>query len=109
MDLHLNKKFFNDKTTFFNTAVTISHELRHLWQVGCKNSVEALAEYTTSDKVADIRAYNEQELEIDAWAWATYMMELQYGVHPTFDKISPEYTKQVLQRADVIKAEMQKG
>lgn len=102
VDLHLNKKFFNEKTTFFDAAVVLAHEFRHFWQV---LNTKQSGNYKTSDEAADIREYNEQELEVDAWAWAVYIMQQQYGVYPTFDSISPEYTALVMKRAAEIKNE----
>lgn len=108
VELHLNKKMFTKETPFFNVAIAISHELRHYWQLLYKNGYEALKCYKTSDNAKSIHEYNEQELELDAWAWACYIMRREFnGAHPTFDFMGEGYTKKVLSLSEQIRMSME--
>lgn len=104
-ELHLNEEVFTKTTPFWKVAVAISHELRHFWQLLYKNGYELLKGYKTSDKADSIKEYNEQELEIDAWAWVCYVMQKFFGEYPTFDFMGNGYTEKVLARAEQIKKE----
>ena len=98
VEMRLSKSYFNNDTPFFLAAVTIAHELRHFWQM---LNIER-PPYFKSNNVT-IKEYNEQDLELDAWAWASYIMQREYGVYPTFDFLGEEYTQKVLSLADAIK------
>lgn len=109
IELHLNNSLKWKDMPFEEAALVISHELRHLWQILTPGqSGSRLKSYKTSDKTESIEQYNEQELEVDAWAWASYMMQRELaGIYPTFDFIGEDYTKKVLERAKEIKIEIE--
>lgn len=108
MELHLNEAVFTNTTPFWKVALALSHELRHFWQLIYKNGYEALKGYKTSDIATSVNEYNEQELELDAWAWTCYIMQRTFdGSHPTFDFMGDGYTEKVLAIAEQIKKEME--
>ena len=59
-------------------------------------------DYQTSDET-DIHAYNSQELEIDAWAWATVAVVQNVGEIPDFtNALGTELHDEILKRAETL-------
>lgn len=107
-ELHLNEAVFTKAIPFWKAAIAISHELRHFWQLFYDKGYTVIRGYKTSDELKSLKEYNEQELELDAWAWACYVTQREFdGAYPTFDFMGKDYTKKVLERAEQIKKEME--
>ena len=84
--LHVNEKyleFFQDDK--FQAWLAISHEIRHIWQIQQKKLAQSLKKYERSDK-RSMQEYNDQDLEIDAWAWATIVVNEKLQLRPLFSK-----------------------
>jgi hypothetical protein len=76
---------FRDKWIERNDLIALflclSHECRHIWQTECTafKSYKPRAELSLKD-------YNNQFEEIDAWAWASLIIEINFNVRPTLEK-----------------------
>lgn len=66
----------------FEIWLTFSHECRHLWQ----NAQGETDDYIIRLKT-DLKNYNFQPLEIDAWAWCVFVSQKNFGIIPVFEKI----------------------
>lgn len=66
--------------------ICISHECRHIWQARNHEWNNEFMSYKSSD-IIDQKKYNAQLPEIDAWAWAAYFMNKQFGINLEFNKI----------------------
>ena len=87
------------KNNEFERWLTISHEMRHLWQIVNGKGMQG---YETSDR-ASILNYNEQELELDAWAWATVAVVQNVGEVPDFTKpLGKALHDEILKRAETL-------
>ena len=99
VELHVNRDYLRMFETDEPQAwLAISHEMRHFWQIV---NGSALCDYETSDQT-DIETYNAQDLELDAWAWASYVLQNVFGLYPTFDFLGDGYTEKVLDRTKEI-------
>lgn len=80
----------------------LSHELRHCFQMQKKEIWEKeLKKYKTSNLLS-LNEYNEQLMEIDAWAWAFIMCRKLFRVKLTFEPFSEELKNRIYERADFI-------
>lgn len=78
----------------------VSHEMRHAWQI--KNGWKFNC-YKQSDELAR-GEYNDQDAEVDAWAWASVVYEKLVGNAPQLEKIfSCELIEKIKQRKSDIK------
>lgn len=100
-ELHLNTKYFNKNTKEYDCWITVSHELRHLWQMKSTLGQDSFSAYEQSNLLS-IKEYNEQELEVDAWAWAFIMAIQVFGNYPDLDFLGEGYTEKVLEKAQEI-------
>lgn len=67
------------------------HELRHVWQI--KNNKEMyFSNYKTIDMLNSVDEYNLQLAELDANAYAGYIMQKCFGLTPLYKGL-PEYIK----------------
>lgn len=106
LELHLNRRYVSGSVEIWQLFVLISHEMRHVWQILNREQNDPLNGYKTSDNATSVKEYNEQELELDAWAWACYMAQRNFnGAYPTFDFMGEGYTEKVLARAEQIAQE----
>ena len=69
----------------FDMLFSITHELRHCWQM--KNKPEMLNEYRESQNLT-VEQYNLQPAEIDANAFACAIMVDFFGLKPLFNGLS---------------------
>ena len=80
--------------------LTLSHEIRHLWQV--RHKANDLDGYRQSGEL-DVRTYNEQDLEIDAWAWSAIAVAQVLGGIPDFENLfGKDVAKKIFERAKKI-------
>lgn len=72
----------------YDLWLDFSHEIRHCWQMqaGDENFRHKLNLYKSSDEL-EIEDYNGQEMEIDAWAWAVFVMEKKLKVRPLLEEL----------------------
>lgn len=109
VELHLNREYLSNNADLWQIFLIISHEMRHVWQILNRGQNDPLNGYKTSDNTTSIKEYNEQEMELDAWAWACYMAQRNFnGAYPTFDFMGNGYTEKVLTRAEQIAQEFDK-
>lgn len=73
-------------TNIPDTLFALAHEMRHLWQID-NNRFDVQA-YVESG--ASLDDYSKQEVEIDANAYAVYVVSQILGAVPTFEKYSAE-------------------
>lgn len=90
----------------FECWLAISHEMRHLWQIVNGKSLQG---YQTSDRIS-LASYNEQELEIDAWAWATVAVVQNVGKLPDYKQaLGESLHKAIFDRAEEILCELKEN
>ena len=85
--IYLRKKDIADPDYLF----AIVHELRHVWQIKTDKE-KYFANYKTIDMLNSIEEYNLQPAELDANAYAGYIMQLYFGLTPLYKGL-PEYIK----------------
>lgn len=94
------------KNNEFECWLAISHEMRHLWQIVNGKSLQG---YQTSDRIS-LASYNEQELEIDAWAWATVAVVQNVGKLPDYKQaLGESLHKAIFDRAEEILCELKEN
>lgn len=76
--------------SFLDIVFAITHELRHVYQ----HRKGLLHSYKVRENI-DVESYNNQELEVDAHAFALLMIERYLGVTPDSPQLN---TKEILQR-----------
>lgn len=76
--------------SFLDIVFAITHELRHVYQ----HRKGLLHSYKARENI-DVESYNNQELEVDAHAFALLMIERYLGVTPDSPQLN---TKEILQR-----------
>lgn len=103
--LHVNEKYLKElKTDAAQAWLTVSHEMRHLWQLANGATLDG---YATSDNV-DTKAYNAQDLEVDAWAWATIAVVQNVGVSPDFkNALGEQLHNAIMKRASCLLEEIE--
>lgn len=71
----------------FDLFFAISHELRHVWQMK-KHKEIFFKSYHPREEFKNVNDYNMQLAEIDANAFAAFIIEECFGVHPLFKGFS---------------------
>ena len=84
---------------------TCAHELRHFWQM--QERPDLLEGYRRINECADQNDYNLQAAEIDANAFALWLMLSGFGITPLFSGLSDDVKKIIRARADEIAREME--
>lgn len=74
-----------------DTYFAIAHELRHAWQIA--NGID-LSDYETVGTLS-VKEYNLQEAEIDANAYAYWIMVNWFGVKPLFNGMDKEVVEKI--------------
>lgn len=98
--LGVNTDAFGEHWNKIELCLVIAHECRHAWQI----ANEKIGEYSGTDQFSDKKQYNEQDAEIDAWAWSCIMTRKRYGVVPDLVSIFGEdFWTKVRSRIDEIK------
>lgn len=77
----------------YDLLFAIAHELRHVWQI--RNDKSYFMDYAPSNVIRDTDTYNSQTAEIDANAFAAFILIALFGVQPQFNGLSEE-TKQTI-------------
>lgn len=80
-------------------AFSVAHELRHLWQRHTGRFPFSAHAAPGTLSVAD---YNSQLDEIDANAFAALIMEMCFGVRPTFSGLSPDLVAKIKHQKETI-------
>lgn len=83
----LRKRYDNDLDYCF----ALAHELRHKWQL----EKGYITEYKNSSKFKNIEEYNNQEIELDAHAFAYAYIAIWYGVEPKFNGLSKDTIEKI--------------
>ena len=100
--LDTNKKikrinFALDYENVYIAYFAISHELRHVYQL--KYNYQIFEKYVEKDTGISTEDYNLQEAEIDANAFGSLYMQVNFGVKPLFlgysDKVKGKIDKQI--------------
>lgn len=92
-----------------NTAVNLdlyfalAHESRHIWQYNNSEYKMSIKNHIDNTKIS-IEQYNNQTEEIDAHAFATVIMEVNFGVAPIFDGLSASTRKAIMKRAGELRS-----
>lgn len=100
--IHINKVILNK--SLLDLCHILAHEMRHIWQYqNGKLTLEYMNNrYKTSDKI-DVKAYNMQEPELDANAFANVTMRVLFGSAPLWNGFDDELKSLIRKRS----AEMQ--
>ena len=95
----VNERFIDElKKDEVQAVLTLSHECRHRWQIVNLS----LAGYSSSESLS-VEEYNEQDLEVDAWAWATIAMSHFFENVPDFKPVFGDaLAKKIMDRASEI-------
>ena len=99
-ELYINKNYlakWQEEETPYNMWLTISHECRHAWQAESKDYKKFFDNYERSENLS-VAEYNAQIAEIDAWAWAIYVVQDMFGVAPTLEQIVGKDTAEQIQK-----------
>ena len=91
-------------TTSLDTLFAIAHELRHVWQIQTDHTT-FFNKYKPASEL-DIESYNQQLPELDANAFATFIMEDGFGVRPLFNGLSDDLRNEIFERAAQISKEL---
>ena len=83
----------------YDMYFSIAHELRHKYQID-KGKFDFEA-YVTSSEV-DTKAYNMQEEELDANAYAYVIMVSAFDVEPLFSGLDEDVKREIIKRAEAI-------
>ena len=80
--IYVNETYIDtylDDENRFDLWLDFSHETRHAWQyyVGMPDADK----YITRSN-ANLADYNSQKLEVDAWAWASLVVQHKFNVRP---------------------------
>lgn len=99
-EILLNKELYSIKEEF-RLYLILSHECRHLWQIKyCSD--DYLHGYHQSNEI-DVKAYNEQSAEVDAWAWAIIATYFATGISVSLAKdLGDDAQRQILARVNEI-------
>lgn len=79
----------------------IAHELRHIWQIKTDKSLY-LKDYKTVDLCKNVEEYNLQLAEIDANAYAGFIMINMFGLQPLFEGMNEKVKKKIEARIQYI-------
>lgn len=93
--LYLKKSYDNDYDMYFSVA----HELRHIYQI--KYNVFDLSRHKSNLDIST-RAYNLQEEEIDANAYALIIMSSAFHIKPLFNGLDDDIKAMIYKRANEI-------
>lgn len=89
--------FALDYENVYDAYFAICHELRHVYQI--KYNDHIFEKYVEKDTGISTENYNLQEAEIDANAFGSLYMQINFGVKPLFlgysDKVKEEIDKQI--------------
>ena len=90
----------------WDSYFAVAHELRHAWQL--KFAPKMFNEYLQPGKL-DKEAYVLQPAELDANAFATFVMIDLFSRKPLFYGLSEEIKNKIYQKADEIAAEIKRN
>ena len=76
------------KENYATIWLVLSHEMRHAWQI--EKGIFLESEYVQRSASASVVDYNSQKLEVDAWAFASIMVEEKFGFKPKLNKFFNE-------------------
>lgn len=95
----VNERFIDElKKDEVQAVLTLSHECRHHWQIVRLS----LGGYSSSEKMS-VEEYNAQDLEVDAWAWATIATSYFFKKTPDFKSVFGDaLAKKIMDRASEI-------
>lgn len=80
----------------------IAHELRHVWQL--QNDKERYTSaYKPVDLCASVEAYNLQQAEIDANAFAGVVMVYFFHIRPLFEGLPDSVKSRIFERMEQLK------
>ena len=96
--LELGNSFSNELDMYF----AIAHELRHIYQY--KNNLYDFSKYESNDNT-DIHTYNNQDIEIDANAYAYIFIVYYFHMEPIFTGLSEDIINKIKKRAEKIAQE----
>lgn len=82
----------------------IAHEMRHLWQA--EKRPEMLTGYVSAANINNV-AYNNQDAELDANAFAVAIMRAFFGLVPLFTGVDENLKRDIRARADVISRKLE--
>lgn len=89
--------FALDYENVYDAYFAICHELRHVYQI--KYNDQIFEKYVEKDTGISTEHYNLQEAEIDANAFGSLYMQVNFGVKPLFlgysDKVKGKIDKQI--------------
>lgn len=89
--------FALDYENVYDAYFSICHELRHVYQI--KYNYQIFEKYVEKDTDISTENYNLQEAEIDANAFGSLYMQVNFGVKPLFlgysDKVKGKIDKQI--------------
>lgn len=89
--------FTLDYENVYDAYFAICHELRHVYQI--KYNDQIFEKYVEKDTGISTEHYNLQEAEIDANAFGSLYMQVNFGVKPLFlgysDKVKGKIDKQI--------------
>lgn len=89
--------FALDYENVYDAYFSICHELRHVYQI--KYNYQIFEKYVEKDTGISTENYNLQEAEIDANAFGSLYMQVNFGVKPLFlgysNKVKEEIDKQI--------------
>lgn len=89
--------FSLDYENVYDAYFAICHELRHVYQI--KYNDQIFEKYVEKDTGISTEHYNLQEAEIDANAFGSLYMQVNFGVKPLFlgysDKVKGKIDKQI--------------
>lgn len=89
--------FALDYENVYDAYFAICHELRHVYQI--KYNDQIFEKYVEKDTDISTENYNLQEAEIDANAFGSLYMQVNFGVKPLFlgysDKVKGKIDKQI--------------
>lgn len=77
----------------------IAHEMRHIWQESTDHE-KWFGDYKPSNEFRNIDKYNQQPAEIDANAYAAFVMAKFFGVSPLFNGVSEKTKVKIIKRAE---------
>lgn len=106
MDLNTNTLYLrNEYKTKFDALFTIAHELRHVYQSRNILWNDSLISRRKNNETTT-EFYNNQISELDANAFASYMMMDTFKIKPMFTGLDSLTKTKIFKRADEIKKEM---
>lgn len=83
----------------------VAHECRHVWQSTAEQYVKTVDSYKSSDKTNNTSEYNQQDLEIDAHAFAYVYLSEKYKLN-VMPPLPDEIVERILLRAEYIRSNL---